>query len=95
MKSTEADKDTNKQLWEREWLDYAVGQVPLLQREAMRQRQAEIKSGKPAADNKKRTDIFYLDGDDKNANPDNRSVQTPRVFYRREIETIPLVIAKP
>lgn len=84
----EADKDTNLQIWEREWFDFAVGQVPLLQREAMRQRNAEIKQ------TGRGTDIYYLD-EDKNAKPEDRSVQTPRVFYRRETETNPLVVANP
>ena len=84
----EADKDGNQQLWEREWFDFAVGQVPLLQREAMKQRNVEIQqTGRGTA-------IFYLNGD-KNKNPEDRSVQTPRVFYRRETEINPLVIAKP
>jgi len=89
MKNSEADKDANKQLWEREWLDYAVGQVPLLQREAMKHRSAEIKqSGRG-------TEIIYLNGDNKNAKPENRAVQTPRVFYRRETDPNPLVDARP
>jgi hypothetical protein len=29
------------------------------------------------------------------SDPAKRSVQRPRVFYRRELETTPLVIAKP
>lgn len=84
----EADKDGNLQLWEREWFDYTVGQVPLLQREAMKTRNIQIgQTGRG-------TEIYYLDGDDK-TNPEDRSVQTPRVFYRREPEISPMILAKP
>lgn len=47
------------------------------------------------AEVKGRSDIIYLDGDDPNLDPKNRRVQTPRVFYRREPETNPLVLTKP
>lgn len=84
---TAADKDANQPLREREWLDYAVGQVPRLQRAAMKERSAEIhQTGRG-------TDIFYLDGDDKNAKPEDRAVQTPRVFYRRETDANPMIVA--
>jgi len=39
-------------------------------------------------------DIAFTEGEQKVADPDQRSVQRPRVFYRREMETDPLVIAK-
>jgi hypothetical protein len=84
-----ADKDDNKQLWEREWFDYSTTQVPLLQVEAMKQRNAEIiKNGRG-------DEIVYLEGDDPKTDPDKRRVQTPRVFYRREADLTPLIVAKP
>lgn len=92
LKDIQADKDGNKQLWEREWFDYATNQVPLLEMEAMRQRRIDLQSGK--AEVKGRSDIFYLDGDDPNLDPENRRVQTPRVFYRRESGNNPLILAK-
>ena len=88
-----ADKDSNRQLWEREWFDYAVEQVPQLQLEAMNQRRIDLRSG--AADVKGRSDIIYLNGDDPNLDPEKRRVQTPRVFYRREPESSPLIVAMP
>ena len=88
-----ADKDGNKQLWEREWFDYATNQVPLLQTEAMKQRRIDLEKG--VSDIKGKSDIIYLDGDDPNLDPEKRRVQTPRVFYRREAESRPLIVAKP
>ena len=89
----EADKDGNRQLWEREWFDYATAQVPLLQLEAMKQRRIDLQKGAEAV--KGRSDLVFLEGDDPNQSPEKRRVQTPRVFYRREAETNPLIIAKP
>jgi hypothetical protein len=37
-----------------------------------------------------------LDGEDKEfASPEQRSLQRPRVFYRREEEAQPFIVAKP
>lgn len=88
-----ADRDANKQLWEREWFDYTTEQVPALQREMMRRRHVEIARGLPS--NKKRAEIVYLAGDDETARPEDRAVQTPRVFYKRETAANPFVITKP
>lgn len=86
--NTQADKDGNKQLWEREWFDFAVGEVPLFQREAMRRREADLKNDPQA---KGRSGIYYVNGD-KKTNADERNVQTPRVFYRREPEIKPFIL---
>lgn len=88
----EADKDANRQIWEREWFDFAVSQVPLLQREAMKQRDIDLKN--KTADVQGRSGIYYVNGD-KNQNAEERSVQTPRVFYRREPEIKPFILANP
>ncbi len=88
MKNLQADKDGNRRLSEREWFDYSVEHVPILQREAMSQRNAEIKQ------TGRGIEIIYVNGD-KNKNPDERSVQTPRVFYRRETDNNPVIIAQP
>ena len=67
----------------REWLDFATDRVPQMQEEKMKQ-------GRGLG-----LDIAFTEGEQKIADPDKRSVQRPRVFYRREMETDPLVIAKP
>lgn len=86
----ESDKDANNQIWEREWFDFAVNQVPQFQREAMRQREVDLKTG--STQTKGRSGIFYVNGDEKKK-VEERSVQTPRVFYRRETSANPFVIS--
>jgi hypothetical protein len=39
--------------------------------------------------------IAFTEGEQTIAEPEKRSLQRPRVFYRRELEANPLVIAKP
>jgi WD40 repeat protein/uncharacterized caspase-like protein len=67
----------------REWLDFATERVPQMQEEKM-------KSGRGIG-----LDIAFTEGEQKIADPEKRSIQRPRVFYRRELETNQLVIAKP
>jgi WD40 repeat protein/uncharacterized caspase-like protein len=67
----------------REWLDYATERVPQMQEEKMKQMRG-LGLG-----------IAFTEGEQKIADPEKRSVQRPRVFYRREMETNPLVVAKP
>jgi WD40 repeat protein len=65
----------------REWLDFATERVPQMQEEKMRESRG--------------LGIAFVEGEQKVADPEKRSVQRPRVFYRREIEANPLVVAKP
>jgi uncharacterized caspase-like protein len=67
----------------REWLDFATDRVPQMQEEKMKQ-------GRGVG-----LEIAFTEGEQKIADPDKRSVQRPRVFYRRELEANQLVIAKP
>lgn len=67
----------------REWLDFATERVPQMQEEKMKETRG-LGVG-----------IAFTDGEQKIADPDKRSVQRPRVFYRREMEANPLVVAKP
>ena len=66
----------------REWLDFATDRVPLMQEEKMKQARG-VGVG-----------IAFTEGE-KEVPDQNRTVQRPRVFYRREMEANPLVIAKP
>jgi WD40 repeat protein/uncharacterized caspase-like protein len=66
----------------REWLDFATERVPQLQEEKMKQARGLG------------LNIAFTEGEKSIADPEKRSVQRPRVFYRREMETEPLVIAK-
>jgi len=65
----------------REWLDFATERVPQMQEEKMRQSRG--------------LGIAFVEGEQKVADPEKRSVQRPRVFYRREMEANPLVVARP
>lgn len=38
--------------------------------------------------------LLFVEGDDKIKDPSKRNIQRPRVFYRRELEARPMVIAK-
>jgi WD40 repeat protein len=67
----------------REWLDFATDRVPLMQQEKMNQARGVG------------LQVAFTEGEKEIADPAKRSVQRPRVFYRRELEANPLVIAKP
>ena len=66
----------------REWLDFATERVPEMQAEKMRE-------GRGLGLN-----LAFTEGEQRIVDPDKRSVQRPRVFYRREMEANPLVVAK-
>lgn len=67
----------------REWLDFATERVPQMQEEKMKQARGVG------------LQIAFVEGEQNIAEPEKRNVQRPRVFYRRELEATPLVIAKP
>ncbi len=67
----------------REWLDYATIRVPQMQQTMM---QEARRLGR---------DVAFVDGEAKIQELEKRSLQRPRVFYRREPESEPLVVAKP
>jgi hypothetical protein len=68
----------------RHWLDFATQLVPQLQLASMQKAQ---KQGRGFA---------IIDGEAKQiAFPEQRSLQRPRVFYRREPESQPFIVAKP
>ena len=86
-----AEKETNGAIVERKWLDFAVAEVPQLQLEEMQKRDVEIKKNPTTRD----IGLMFKNGDDKNLPPEKRGLQTPRIFYRRELEIVPLIVAKP
>lgn len=67
----------------REWLDFATDRVPQMQEEKIKQSRGLGKQ------------IAFTEEEQNVADPQKRTVQRPRVFYRRELEANPLVIAKP
>jgi WD40 repeat protein len=84
LKSAAADSvPKDGQVVLREWLDYATDRVPRMQ-------EAKMKEGRGLAHK-----VAFVEGDEKVEDVDRRSVQRPRVFYRREPESQPMVVAKP
>ena len=67
----------------REWLDFATERVPQMQQQKMNE-------GRGVG-----LEISFTEGEKDVQDPQKRSLQRPRVFYRREMEANPLVIAKP
>ncbi|MGA3167230.1 MAG: hypothetical protein ABSF14_14070 [Terriglobia bacterium] len=67
----------------REWLDYATLRVPQMQEARM---QEARKAGR---------DLVFVEGEQSVREVDKRSLQRPRVFYRRDPESQPLIVAKP
>ena len=66
----------------REWLDFATERVPQMQ-------EAKMRSTRGVG-----LEIAFIEGEEKVAEVDKRTLQRPRVFYRREQEAQPLVVAK-
>ena len=84
LKTTAADNEPKDGVLNaREWLDFATERVPQMQEDKMKQSRGLG------------LDIAFTEGEQKIVDPEKRSVQRPRVFYRREMEVDPLVIAKP
>jgi uncharacterized caspase-like protein len=81
LKTAAADREPKDgQLLVREWLNYAVDRVPQIdQEERERQQDRQLERIKSA-----KTDAR-----------DEHPIQRPRVFYRREAEQHPLVVARP
>ena len=84
LKTAVADNEPKDGVFSaREWLDFATERVPQMQEEKMKQARGLG------------VDIAFTEGEKNVADPEKRSVQRPRVFYRREMETEPLIIARP
>jgi WD40 repeat protein/uncharacterized caspase-like protein len=83
LKTNAADREPKDgQVLLREWLGYATERVPQMQQDKLEEQQ---KQGRQL------DRIKFAEADSGN----ERSIQRPRVFYRRETETHPLVVAKP
>lgn len=90
LKQGKADREPkDDQIVLREWLDYTTERVPEMQEEKMKETpQTKDQQGREL-------ELVFVEGDENIKDPAKRSVQRPRVFYRRETETRPLIIAKP
>jgi WD40 repeat protein/uncharacterized caspase-like protein len=86
LKTGAADRDAKDgAIVTREWFNYATERVPQMQEKEMRTRLLL----------QKEKDVVFVEGEEKIKDPSKRSLQHPRAFYRREVETKPLVVAKP
>jgi WD40 repeat protein len=84
LKTAKADDEpTDGKVLLREWLNYATERVPEMQEDKMRSARGL------------RVEIAFVEGEEKVPEVDKRNVQRPRVFYRREVESQPLIVAKP
>jgi hypothetical protein len=75
------DEPKDGQIMAREWLDYATSRVPQMQLDKM-------KAARGLG-----LDLSFKD-EERGLDSMQRSGQRPRVFYRRELEARPLIIAK-
>ncbi len=83
LKQTAADNDPKDgQVWVREWFDYASTRVPNMQLEKMKQARGLGHN------------LSFVAGEERVPEEERLVTQTPRVFYRRESEARPLVVAK-
>ena len=84
LKSAAADNQPkDSQVLLREWLDYATDRVPRMQ-------ETKMKAGRGL-----KHSVAFVEGEEKVEEVDKRNVQRPRVFYRRELESRPMIVAKP
>jgi WD40 repeat protein len=83
LKSMAADDEPKDGVLQaREWLDFATARVPEMQLEKMRQARSLNLT------------LSFAEGDDVKAGPERRNLQRPRAFYRRELGSNPLVLAR-
>ena len=83
LKQAAADSDPKDgEVGVREWFDYASTRVPNMQLEKMKQARGLG------------LNLSFLENEKVVPNSEQRVTQTPRVFYRRESEGRPLIVAK-
>jgi WD40 repeat protein/uncharacterized caspase-like protein len=81
LKNAAADTDPRDgTVFLREWLDYAVKRVPQMQA-------AALQGGRGLK-------VAFVQGEEKISDPTKRNAQRPRVFYRREVESQPLIVGR-
>jgi uncharacterized caspase-like protein len=84
IKTADADQDPKDgEVVIREWLNYAAERVPEMQSEKMQEARLL------------KHEVAFVDGEEKIDDLQKRSVQQPRIFYRREMDFNPLIILKP
>ena len=90
LKQGAADHEPKDQtIFMREWLDYATQRVPRMQQDKLKEEKGRNARGKRSLE------FVFVEGQETVPDPVRRRVQRPRVFYRREYESSPMVIARP
>ncbi len=85
LKTAAADNQPQDgQVLLKEWLDYATQRVPQMQAEKINE----------AKGRQLQQVVAFVPGEEK-TDPAKRNLQRPRVFYRRELEATPFVVANP
>ncbi len=85
LKTAAADiQPRDGQVLLKEWLDYATQRVPQMQAEKM----------KEAKGRQLEQVVAFVPGEEK-TDPAKRNLQRPRVFYRRELDAEPFIVARP
>ncbi len=83
LKRVLADGDPKDgEVWVREWFDYATTRVPNMQMEKSKKARGLGVT------------LSFREGEERVPELERRVTQTPRVFYRRESEGRPLIVAK-
>ena len=84
LKTSAADiQPADGQVFLREWLDYATQRVPQMQEEKLKEAQGR----------QLEQVVAFVPGEEK-TDPAKRNLQRPRVFYRRELEAEPFIVAR-
>ncbi len=83
LKQAAADRDPKDgEVWVREWFDYATTRVPNMQMEKSKKARGVGLT------------LSFIEGEERVPAAARLVTQTPRVFYRRESEGRPLIVAK-
>jgi hypothetical protein len=67
----------------REWLDYATSRVPQMQDMKIKETRAQGRA------------LAFVEGEESGDDAEKQQVQRPRVFYRRELQPQPFIVARP
>ncbi|HJR08802.1 MAG TPA: caspase family protein [Pyrinomonadaceae bacterium] len=89
LKQSAADaQPQNGEILVREWFDYATVRVPTIQLQ-------KLKQARDAGLNLSFVEASVVGDEERGLNLTKTATQRPRVFYRRELEAQPLIIARP
>ncbi|PWT91217.1 MAG: hypothetical protein C5B55_08505, partial [Blastocatellia bacterium] len=95
LKKAAADTEPKDgEVWVREWFDYASTRVPNIQLERLKKARGLGVNLSFVEGDTSMAGYEKVAGDEKMAGAERLLTQTPRVFYRREPEVTPLIVAR-